>query len=923
MELIRYNLRLFLMSTLIGIIILIVLSINNVSGITLYVDDNAPEGGDGSIEKPFKTIQDGINNSVNGDTLRVWEGVYYENVVVNKSLDVIGNRSTNTIIDGGDVVWIVEITADHVNFSGFKLINGNVGITINANNSNIHHNNCSDIINGITINNNNNTVFFNICVNNQNYGIMVDDQDNYVHHNTCSNSKDFGIFIWGGSNSTIANNIVTSNTNVGIMNGLRSNDNNISNNEISHNQIGIDIFYYSNNNEIIGNTITENDIGILVDYWSIDNNAFSNNIYNNAEFGINASLNNGTQIDARLNWWGNDSGPYHPDANPTGKGDNITDDVDFNPWRDEEIYDNDGSHSAVLSGLVVGQDDKPLGGVLIEVTGDGYSYKGITNKSGIYRIINIPLLFGIWDISISKEGYRQAHIQSQITQDTIINFTLTPINILYVDDDAAMGGDGSFEFPFNTIQGAINHAQKGDVIRVWDGIYHEEVVINKTVNLIGNGSMTTIIDGDNATWIVEITSDYVDMSGFGIRNGSEGIVVYANYSYIYENNCSNLNHGIHVYKYNNTISHNTCSNNEVTGIFLDQSGNHVHHNTCSLSRYGIYVRGSSNNTIADNICISNQEHGIWIAIRSNDNVIVNNMIRDNLIGIYLYYFSNNNYISNSTITENGIGILLAISSKNNIAKGNIIMGNHQYGINATFNNESEIDARNNYWGDDSGPFNGELNPSGNGDSITYNVQFDPWTGKGKIDKSNDLLPYFPILFVVGNVIILSFIFHSSSNLRFKASSLFLSLYTRLNEKTIEKDLFQQNVRGRIFQYIKDNPSINFSMIKNEIQSGTGNTMYHLSVLQRKGYIRFACKGNLKCYWVKDQFPGIDKASRLEIQENILQIISQHGRISRTELLTLLKISKSTLHKHLQRLEKKGLIILVKEGRNHFCSLTNQ
>jgi|GEM_PF-3513259 len=39
-------------------------------------------------------------------------------------------------------------------------------------------------------------------------------------------------------------------------------------------------------------------------------------------------------VDATDNWWGDDSGPYHPVLNPEGLGDRVSDHVDFVPWRD-------------------------------------------------------------------------------------------------------------------------------------------------------------------------------------------------------------------------------------------------------------------------------------------------------------------------------------------------------------------------------------------------------------------------------------------------------------------------------------------------------------------------------------------------------------------------------------------------------------
>jgi parallel beta-helix repeat protein len=40
----------------------------------------------------------------------------------------------------------------------------------------------------------------------------------------------------------------------------------------------------------------------------------------------------GVTIDAKHNWWGHGSGPYHPTANPSGQGVAVSDYVDFDPW---------------------------------------------------------------------------------------------------------------------------------------------------------------------------------------------------------------------------------------------------------------------------------------------------------------------------------------------------------------------------------------------------------------------------------------------------------------------------------------------------------------------------------------------------------------------------------------------------------------
>jgi hypothetical protein len=67
-----------------------------------------------------------------------------------------------------------------------------------------------------------------------------------------------------------------------------------------------------------------------------------------------------------------------------------------------------------------------------------------------------------------------AEISGSITtQPDELQFT--PAAIVYVDDDASAGGDGTRARPFKTIQEGVNHAAAGTQVLVADGIYHEAV----------------------------------------------------------------------------------------------------------------------------------------------------------------------------------------------------------------------------------------------------------------------------------------------------------------------------------------------------------------------------------------------------------------------------------------------------------------
>ena len=57
-------------------------------GDTIYVDDDNTAGPwDGTIEHPYQFIQDGVDNAQNDDTVFVFNGTYFENVMINKKIN--------------------------------------------------------------------------------------------------------------------------------------------------------------------------------------------------------------------------------------------------------------------------------------------------------------------------------------------------------------------------------------------------------------------------------------------------------------------------------------------------------------------------------------------------------------------------------------------------------------------------------------------------------------------------------------------------------------------------------------------------------------------------------------------------------------------------------------------------------------------
>jgi parallel beta-helix repeat protein len=209
------------------------------------------------------------------------------------------------------------------------------------------------------------------------------------------------------------------------------------------------------------------------------------------------------------------------------------------------------------------------------------------------------------------------------------------------------------------IQALIDNASDGDTIYIPSGIYYENIVINKSISLIGEDKDTTIIDGSGNETVVKVTADWVNISGFTMRNGRGGIDMDSDYITITNNILTNNYYGIFL---------GASSHNNITGsIITSNTGN------------GLHIASSYHNTITGNTITSNNDDGIFFYL-SHYNTITNNLISENKRGIYLGG-SKSNKIEGNTISDNTYCILLRFltifhghqpSSNNTIIKNNFL-----------------------------------------------------------------------------------------------------------------------------------------------------------------------------------------------------------------------------------------------------------
>jgi parallel beta-helix repeat protein len=303
----------------------------------------------------YTKIQYAIDNSTDGDTVYVYNdsSPYFENIIIDKQINLIGEERFTTIIDGSDQKYVIDITSEHVNISRLTILNSDIGITYSASNIHINHTKIIDTQNGtisgderftnIIINNNfikengggihvgsQSIITRNLFWNNTGIDISIKDATFVsITNNTFIGHKKYGqkridIQLDNSSDNLVAGNYIINRFDTGILLLQNSNNNNISDNYIESSQFsGIKIQFsnenilYSNNisnckragielsmgrnNLILNNDLIDNAIGVYLTFFSINNKIIQNNFYNNDRNGffVLSSINKWDE-----NYWG-------------------------------------------------------------------------------------------------------------------------------------------------------------------------------------------------------------------------------------------------------------------------------------------------------------------------------------------------------------------------------------------------------------------------------------------------------------------------------------------------------------------------------------------------------------------------------------------------------------------------------------------
>lgn len=344
--------------------------------------------------KPYSTIQDAVDAANPGDTILVYDGTY-AGAVVDKNVTISGVSGFPIITDGvpyklGSTLttgFRLDDTADGTKIGNFVIkCNSTKGFYFaifsrNADSITIDSLTVNDAVQGITNWGGSNWKITNNVLNDTvaagGGGIAIwlgalppgypTCSGNIIQNNTITATATapdytcpgiglgldlrYGAYDLLTGTEDLSNNQILNNNVIapGALNGvgiemgvigLEGNatrigatlgivhDNTIHGNYIEGADLGV-YFYTVTNLEIMGNEIKGCNQGFYIADGSSGNTINFNNVLGNA-IGVNNTADG--IIDARYNWWGDATGPYHNATNLSGQGDEVSNNVTYVPW---------------------------------------------------------------------------------------------------------------------------------------------------------------------------------------------------------------------------------------------------------------------------------------------------------------------------------------------------------------------------------------------------------------------------------------------------------------------------------------------------------------------------------------------------------------------------------------------------------------
>jgi parallel beta-helix repeat protein len=724
------------------------------------------------IVYPGQSIQAAINSAPEGSIIQIMSGTYLESIRIAKSLTLVGvgNSSVIQSIGSSTAIEIPRgiggVTLANLLVNGSKA-SFSTGVYVQQSHNNVIENiTVANFEKGIyIIDSSNNTLRNNRMMNNKiNLRIFGLYLDHFLHNIGSSNLVDGKrVYYWVNqhnrtfptdagyvaainctgvsirdltlhnnfagvqlvyTNNSIIRNVTCYDNEQGIR-LLCSNGNTISNSTLHSNiYYGISLIIASNNC-LIGNAIKLNSDGIYLSYstlitaYSENNSIVGNMLSNNHETGIYFANSSHNKI------WSNDV-----ENNLIGVETDLSSGLSTHNLIYHNNLVNNTEHSSFTGNTSLSLPPSSWD--------DGYSVGGNYWSGGN----GTDVCSGTFQNETGSDGI--CDIPHKIGENNIDDYPLVhPYGSVY---------NMNTSLTYLTIQSAISAPEtlNGHVVLVKSGIYHESIIINKSLSLVGQDRDTTIIETEPEANTTTIVTNNATLRSFTIRSSRN--VAPSN--------------GIRLIN----ASYNKIENTLVTGKFVAVKVD----------------RGSRFNLIQNNVLRDNQ-YGVFIKRRASEDAVFGNIVFNNTIvhnfwnGIELAWCERNIIEANTIKDNGGFGIEIPdyTPSYNNVIFHNNFLNNswnnipvhHASDLN-TFMNKWDVGGEGNFWDDYGG---GDADKDGIGD-VAYLIRSDEGMEVG------DHYPLMGSFFSFGvsdnrvSIISNSIVTHLDFRLRLSKGELALGIY---------------------------------------------------------------------------------------------------------------------------------------------------
>jgi F-box protein 11 len=258
---------------------------------------------------------------------------------------------------------------------------------------------------------------------------------------------------------------------------------------------------------------------------------------------------------------------------------------------------------------------------------------------------------------------------------------------------------------FATVSAAIKAAQPGDRILVRPGLYQEGLVVDKPLEIVGDGPAADIViqargvhalafqasigrvanltlrqaGGDGDLYGVDIAQGRLDLEGCDISSQSRAcVVIRAGADPRLRRNKIHDGQQSGVYAHDGglgTLEDNDITGNAYSGVQIETGGNptlrrnQIHHN-----QGGVYVHDGGLGTLEDNDITGNAYSGVEIATGSNP-ALRRNQIHDNKQGGVYVHDGGLGTLEDNDITGNALSGVQIDTGGNPTVRGNRINNN--------------------------------------------------------------------------------------------------------------------------------------------------------------------------------------------------------------------------------------------------------